>query len=160
MLSKEDFATVVKSSPIISVDFIVKNLDGKFLLGLRNNNPAKNYYFTLGGIIRKNEKIEDAIKRISLNEFNFEISKQNLIFNGVFEHFYQENFFDNYDFSTHYVVLSYIFHDVNSNIITSKELKNDDKYLNQHNDFIWLSKEEIIENKMVHPNVLEMIEHI
>jgi len=34
------------------------------LVGLRTNEPAKNYYFVPGGVIRKNETIELAFERI------------------------------------------------------------------------------------------------
>ncbi len=40
-LSHEDFATVVRSTPLISIDLIVENSRGEFLLGKRTNRPAQ-----------------------------------------------------------------------------------------------------------------------
>lgn len=40
-LSQEAFATVVQSTPLISIDLIVENAQGEFLLGKRNNRPAQ-----------------------------------------------------------------------------------------------------------------------
>ncbi|MGI1382625.1 GDP-mannose mannosyl hydrolase, partial [Escherichia coli] len=40
-LRQEDFATVVRSTPLVSLDFIVENSRGEFLLGKRTNRPAQ-----------------------------------------------------------------------------------------------------------------------
>ena len=40
-LRPEDFATVVRSTPLISIDLIVENDSGEFLLGKRTNRPAQ-----------------------------------------------------------------------------------------------------------------------
>jgi colanic acid biosynthesis protein WcaH len=159
MLSKEDFSNVVKNTPIIAVDFIVINNENKILLGKRNNNPAKDYYFTLGGVIRKEETIKEATRRISENELNYPLYIDSLKFNGVFEFIYKENFLDNEDFSTHYIVLSYIFYDID-NVINPYSLGVDDKYKNQHEEFIWLSKEEILNNNNMHKDLKELIKKI
>ena len=44
-LRQEDFATVVRSTPLVSLDFIVENSRGEFLLGKRTNRPAQGYWF-------------------------------------------------------------------------------------------------------------------
>jgi hypothetical protein len=44
-LSQEDFATVVRSTPLISIDLIVENERGEFLLGKRTNRPAQGFWF-------------------------------------------------------------------------------------------------------------------
>ena len=44
-LRQEDFATVVRSTPLVSLDFIVENSRGEFLLGKRTNRPAQGYLF-------------------------------------------------------------------------------------------------------------------
>ena len=41
VLRHEDFATVVRSTPLISIDLIVENAHGEFLLGKRLNRPAQ-----------------------------------------------------------------------------------------------------------------------
>lgn len=72
MLSTETFKTVVKSTPLVSVDLLVKN-EKKFLLGRRVNSPAKGIFFTIGGRIYKDEEIKDAIKRIANDELDFDL---------------------------------------------------------------------------------------
>lgn len=39
-LRQEDFATVVRSTPLVSLDFIVENSRGEFLLGKKNQPPG------------------------------------------------------------------------------------------------------------------------
>ena len=65
MLSIQAFKTVVKSTPLVSVDLLIKN-QKKFLLGRRVNNPAKGSFFSIGGRIYKDEEIKDAIKRLQM----------------------------------------------------------------------------------------------
>ncbi|EBV2538175.1 GDP-mannose mannosyl hydrolase, partial [Salmonella enterica] len=48
-LRQEDFAAVVRTTPLISLDFIVENGQGEILLGQRLNRPAQGYWFVPGG---------------------------------------------------------------------------------------------------------------
>ncbi|ELL8702496.1 GDP-mannose mannosyl hydrolase, partial [Escherichia coli] len=52
-LRQEDFATVVRSTPLVSLDFIAENSRGEFLLGKRTNRPAQGYWFVPGGRVQK-----------------------------------------------------------------------------------------------------------
>lgn len=49
------FETVVASAPLISIDLLVENEQGQYLLGLRKNRPAQGYWFVPGGRVQKNE---------------------------------------------------------------------------------------------------------
>ncbi len=40
-LSTQDFATVVRSTPLVSIDLIVENAQGEYLLGKRTNRRRK-----------------------------------------------------------------------------------------------------------------------
>jgi colanic acid biosynthesis protein WcaH len=62
MLNLETFKTVVENTPLISIDFIVRNKEDKILLGKRLNKPAQDFLFTLGGRVYKDEKLENAKK--------------------------------------------------------------------------------------------------
>ena len=95
----EKFKVVVEYAPLVSIDLIIKK-DNKILLGKRVNKPAFGYYFTTGGIVRKNESFKDAMKRIANNELGIHLSQEPK-FIGVFEHFYNDSIFD--EISTHYV---------------------------------------------------------
>ncbi len=68
------FKTIVANTPLISIDFIIRNSEGKALLGQRQNRPAQNFWFVPGGRIFKDESFENAFKRISLEELGKEFS--------------------------------------------------------------------------------------
>ena len=48
-ITDDQLLEVIKNAPLVSIDIIVKNKDGKILLGFRNNEPAKNTWFIPGG---------------------------------------------------------------------------------------------------------------
>ena len=64
LLSPDDFYSVVRLAPLVSIDLIIRNARGEVLLGLRNNEPAKGFYFVPGGIILKQERLHEAFARI------------------------------------------------------------------------------------------------
>ncbi len=142
MISIDNFKTVVDNTPLISIDFIIKNNEGNYLLGKRVNEPACGYWFTLGGRIFKNEKIEDAIKRLSKKEFNQEVTLDLLKFHGIYEHFYENSFVDK-NISTHYVVLVY----------ELKLQQNLDLPEDEHDEYNYFSKEEILNSSYIHTYV-------
>ncbi|MHC5075082.1 MAG: GDP-mannose mannosyl hydrolase, partial [Planctomycetota bacterium] len=50
-IKDDEFINVIKLTPLVSIDLLIKNADGKYLLGLRENEPAGNYWFVPGGRI-------------------------------------------------------------------------------------------------------------
>ena len=54
-LDADTFATVVHFAPLISIDLLVQNEHGEYLLGFRNNRPAQVYWFVPGGRVQKNK---------------------------------------------------------------------------------------------------------
>lgn len=145
VLSKDDYYTSVKLRPIVSVDFIVRD-DRDILVGRRINSPAKDTFFTPGGVVYKNESINQAISRISETEFGIKLTKDEVNFFGVYEHNYKDNFRDN-NFGTHYVVLTFIF-DIKSPL---NKINIDMK--DQHTAIKWLTPEQLLNHKEVHENV-------
>ncbi|MDX3959089.1 GDP-mannose mannosyl hydrolase [Aliarcobacter skirrowii] len=139
MLELDKFKTLVDIAPLISIDFIVRNNEDKILLGKRVNKPAKDYFFTLGGRIYKNETINEAKKRVLKDEIGLNIEDFNPKFIGVFEHFYNDSFVDE-NISTHYVNLAYE--------IKVSHIQELPKV--QHNIYVWLSKDEIMNSNEVH----------
>ena len=139
MLDNQTLETVISSTPLISIDLLVKK-DNKILLGKRINKPAQGYLFSTGGRIYKNETIESAMTRIAKNELNIEL-KLMPRFIGVFEHFYDDSIFQ--DVSTHYVNLAYE--------VKIKEMFN--LPTKQHNEYQWLTIDELLESKQVHKYV-------
>jgi len=142
--STEIFKCIVKNTPLISIDFIVKK-DNKILLGKRTNEPAKGYWFTIGGRIFKNETIKEAQKRILKEELNF-IGEFTSNFIGVFEHFYDTGF---EGIDTHYVNLAY-----------EVEIEVDKLPKDQHSEYRWFNLEELLNAKDVHNYVKEYFERI
>jgi len=142
VLELSTFKTVVQNTPLISIDFIIENSQGEYLLGKRVNAPACGVWFTLGGRILKDEKMENAIKRLSKKEFNLEITQEMLKFHGIFEHFYDDSFVDE-NISTHYIVMAY-------KIKLTHELE---LPTNEHSEYNYFSKEELMENSYVHEHV-------
>jgi len=141
-LNRADLIQVVKNAPLASIDLVVKNSRSEILLGLRKNEPAKDYWFVPGGRIMKNERIAQAFERISEEELGIEIAYEQAEFLGVFEHFYSSNFAQKEGFTTHYVALGYRI-DVSENAL---QLPNA-----QHHEYKWLSKDSIKRDEKVHP---------
>ncbi|MCT7487132.1 NUDIX domain-containing protein [Aliarcobacter cryaerophilus] len=137
LIPVEQFKTVVEHTPLISIDLVTMYQD-KVLLGKRVNKPAFGFYFTTGGIVRKNETFKDAQKRIAKDELGIELNKE-LKFLGVFEHFYDDSIFDG--ISTHYVNHGYL-------LELEKEL--DDIPKNQHSEYKWFTIEELLQSNEVH----------
>jgi colanic acid biosynthesis protein WcaH len=105
-LDAATFKTVVASTPLLSIDLLVENERGEYLLGLRKNRPAKGYWFVPGGRVQKNESLDDAFNRISTVELNVRLERSMASFLGVYEHFYNDSFSSSLT-STHYIVLAY-----------------------------------------------------
>jgi colanic acid biosynthesis protein WcaH len=138
MLPLKTFKTVIASSPLVSIDFIVRNNKGKILLGERTNRPAKGYWFVPGGRILKDESFADAFERLIKIELG--ITTVASKFKGVYQHFYDDNFSEE-KFTTHYVVLAY-------EIKFNGELSS--LPVKQHSNYYWLSESELLVSEKVH----------
>jgi len=136
MLGDQIFKTVVDSTPLVSIDILLKK-DNKVLLGRRVNKPAQGYFFSIGGRINKNETIDNAMARVALNELNIYL-KSTPEFIGVFEHFYDDSMYENV--STHYVNLAYEYE--------VEEIPN--LPTEQHSEYQWFSIDKLLESKQVH----------
>ena len=136
MLGDQIFKPVVDSTPLVSIDILLKK-DNKVLLGRRVNKPAQGYFFSIGGRINKNETIDNAMARVALNELNIYL-KSTPEFIGVFEHFYDDSMYENV--STHYVNLAYEYE--------VEEIPN--LPTEQHSEYQWFSIDALLESKQVH----------
>ncbi len=110
MLDHQTFLNVVANTPLVSVDFLLMR-GNEVLLGLRNNRPAKGFWFVPGGRILKDETIAKALLRIAGNELGLakllENGQLKVAFYGAYEHFYDDCFAGDHAVSTHYVVLAH-----------------------------------------------------
>jgi colanic acid biosynthesis protein WcaH len=149
MLPFETFKTIIKHTPLISIDLIVSDQKGRILLGKRNNRPAQGYWFVPGGRILKGESMSVAYKRLTLNELGVEFDIVNAQLIGPFEHFYEDNVSVE-DFSTHYIALGYrLIVDQNSLELPTE----------QHNQYKWMSEEQLLNDSYVHKHSRWYFDH-
>lgn len=145
MLDKETFLSVVKNTPLVSIDLIVRSEDDEILMGERVNQPAAGYWFVPGGIVLKGERLNEAFQRITKTELGktYHIDNGRLL--GVFTHLYDTNFAREPDVTTHYVVLAYEL----QCCLELSTLPGD-----QHRNYRWMSEgddaQKIHENSMVY----------
>jgi colanic acid biosynthesis protein WcaH len=139
-LEKETFKTVIASTPLVSIDLVVKNSLGQYLLGYRNNRPAQGMWFVPGGRIQKDETMDKAFLRLTKDELGQSIPRNDTAFIGPFEHFYQDCVFGS-ECTTHYVVLAYT-------VNFTDDLANLPNV--QHNQYAWFDREELLLKEDVH----------
>lgn len=139
------FQTVVASTPLVAIDLVVRNGRGEVFLGLRVNRPAYGFWFVPGGRIRKNESLDSAFLRITLDELGRPFERATARLLGVFEHFYEDSVFANAGFGpdTHYVVLSYCLELDDSTLQPPAE---------QHQQYRWWPQDELRFSSRVHEN--------
>ena len=142
-LAARDFDDVVRLTPLVAIDLIVRSADGRVLVGRRSFEPAKGSFFVPGGRITKNETLAAAFRRISLAELGVEKKIAQARFMGVYEHFYTTNNREQAGFGTHYVTLAY---EVTSPV-REASLPRD-----QHGEYEWLSEAELLRRPEVHAN--------
>ena len=142
-LEPGDFENVIRLTPLVSIDMIVRSSDGRVLLGRRNNEPAKGCFFVPGGRITKNETLAAAFRRISLAELGVEKQIGEARFLGVFEHLYPTNHFEREGFGTHYVTLAYELTSPVEDALLPKD---------QHGEYAWQTEAELLMSPIVHEN--------
>jgi colanic acid biosynthesis protein WcaH len=147
-LDKDTFSTVINNTPLVSIDLIVKNSEEKVLLGKRVNQPAKGYWFVPGGRIYKDERLDAAFSRTVKDEIGLKLKREEAEFYGLYEHFYDNNVFND-AFSTHYVVLAH-------KIITDDVLTLN----NQHTEYRWFNIAELLQDETVHSNTKDYFREV
>jgi len=137
------FAQAVRLGPLVSIDLITLNRFDQVLLGLRSNRPAQNTWFVPGGRVHKDERLADAIQRISQAELGRTFGMDQALFKGVYEHLYPDNFSGDPGFGTHYMVLAYTL---------PFDAQLDRLPAAQHGTFRWFGIDELLEHLQVHEN--------
>lgn len=141
VLQDKEFLRIVDATPLVAIDLIIRNEAGEVLLGQRVNRPAKDSWFVPGGRILKNERVKDALRRISQRELGITISEATLV--GVFDHLYADNFLNAPDVTTHYVALGFA-----AELPRGTRLTAD----NQHGELKWWSVPKLLAEPLVHEN--------
>jgi colanic acid biosynthesis protein WcaH len=142
-LDKQTFSTVIASTPLVSIDLVVKNNRWQTLLGQRLNRPAKGFWFVPGGRILKNEALATAFKRLTLDELGDEFNIEQACLLGPYDHFYDNNVFGD-AFSTHYVAVAYV-------LVIDHELNHLPAGV-QHGTYHWFEIDSLASNNEVHVN--------
>jgi colanic acid biosynthesis protein WcaH len=140
-LEPQDFEHIIRLTPLVAIDLVVRSPDGRILVGYRKNEPAKECFFNPGGRITKNETLAAAFRRISLAELGVEKQIGEGRFLGVYEHFYETNNPERPGFGTHYVVLAYALTLPQQDWLLPNE---------QHGEFAWLTESELLQSPQVH----------
>lgn len=142
MLEPAEFKSVVRNTPLLAVDLIVKSPENKTLLGLRKNAPARGFWFVPGGRVFKNESAEQAFRRISGGELGLELDLCEMKFRGIYDHIYEDNVFGDPGFNTHYVVMA------SEIVLRSDKLLLPDA---QHNSYRFVDTADLRSDPEVHP---------
>jgi len=129
MLENDEFLVVVKNTPLVSIDLIIRSQDNALLMGLRLNEPAAGFWFVPGGRVKKDESIDEAFLRITKTELAISYTIDHAKLLGAFTHKYRTNFAEIQGIGTHYVVLAY-------ELKTEIEIDNLPK--EQHSKYKWI----------------------
>lgn len=140
-MTDEEFLHIVDATPLVSIDLVIRNERGEALLGWRVNRPAQNSWFVPGGRIRKNERVKEALQRISERELGVTIAEAKLL--GVFDHIYEDNFLGAPKVNTHYVVLGF-----SAGLPSQTDFTADD----QHSELKWWNVSDLLASRDVHEN--------
>jgi len=145
LLPADAFLAVVRHAPLVAVDLIIENDRREVLLGLRNNRPARHYWFVPGGRIRKNETIRAALERVSRDELAIGAPPGDARLIGAYDHRYDDNYAGVAGVGTHYVVLAFR--------LTLPDLDLGELPLSQHRAYRWFPVATLLEAADVHPHV-------
>lgn len=150
MLAPEKYLQALSLTQVVSIDLIVKNSQGKVLVGKRKNKPAQGYFFVPGGRIYKNETIPQGIERLAEMELGISLKNFTHNFLCISDHIYPDNFLGAVDseqkpVGTHYLCIG-VELDLNKSRMDEKI------FSDQHSAMNWLTQEEILSRKDVHPN--------
>ena len=140
MLDTKTFKTVIKNTPLVSIDICLICKD-QILLGKRNNEPLKGQRFTPGGRVLKNESWQNCITRVFFSETGILVEDMDMFkFMGIWDHFYPNSAIDE-NISTHYVNLPHFI-----SVIKKPSINLD----SQHESMKWFDLKEVVDNKSFH----------
>lgn len=134
-INDQDFKKGISLLPLVSIDLLIKNDKDQYLLGLRINSPAKDYWFVPGGRIRRMENLYDAFERICELELGQKLNYMDTRLIGIFEHMYDDSY-DSPVIGTHYISIGL---EIKIDKIIFQKLSK-----RQHQNFKWFSVEEIM----------------
>ena len=147
MLPEAAFTQAVAALPLVSIDLCITDAQDNLFLGQRNNAPAKQWWFTPGVRIRKNEAIGDALTRLLHDELRLHAAlSTRAALMGAWDHFYPDSAFDA-NVSTHYVNLP---HWLRLTQDEADALRPSEGALEQHSGWRWLPLWQAADEPTVH----------
>jgi ADP-ribose pyrophosphatase YjhB (NUDIX family) len=84
-LPEEKFKEIYSQVPRLSVDVLLQDKNGDFLMTRRAISPRKGYWHTAGGTVLKGESVLQAVKRICYKELGFHPTVVSSIPRGIVE---------------------------------------------------------------------------
>lgn len=140
-LDENTFSTVLESTPLVSIDLLIKNENNEYLLGERINRPAKGFWFVPGGRILKSETLKAAFERLTLAEIGKCYPMESARLLGPYDHIYSDSVLGEH-ISTHYVAIAYEFEVEKLGTLPT----------NQHSSYLWMTADKIMTSENVHDN--------
>jgi colanic acid biosynthesis protein WcaH len=139
-LSREEFLEVLDRTPLVSIDLVIKDPEGKILLGRRINEPAKGMWFVPGGRIMKNETLEEAFERVAADETGVRYKMNSASLIGAYTHFYNTNVYLEDGITTQYIALAY---ELTVPVRWNPDAKE------QHTEYEWVGKDELLGTNVI-----------
>ncbi len=140
-MNDQQFLEIIKNTPLVSIDLIIRNERDEVLLGMRTHEPARGWWFVPGGRIVKDESLDAAFERVLKTETGIDAQRSSAILKGAYEHLYPVNRFGAEGVSTHYVVLA---HELR---ISGRTVRPAD---DQHSEYRWFSIRDLLASEDVH----------
>ena len=136
------FKLIVSNTPLFSIDIVLLNEKNEILTGLRNNPPAKNFWFLPGGRVKKNQILDEAFCEITKSELGKCLKYENSTLLGLHEHLWSDSIYGD-DISTHYI---------NAPMMIKKEQSYFDLPDNdaQHSGYKWTKWNEFEKDPSIH----------
>ena len=133
VINQDLYENIHKHMPIMCVDIVLKTNNKQFLMVKRNTDPAIDKWWLVGGRVLKNESLEQAVKRKTLEEIGITISEVEEIVSG-YEIMFKEDPY-NHGTGTHNIVTCYLSYLININNIKL------DKYHKEYKLFKYICNE-------------------
>jgi len=141
-LGLEQFKAVVRDTVLVSLDLLLINERGELLIGRRTHAPARGYAFVPGGRVMKGETLAIALQRIAKEETGLDLTLNQVVLHGIYDHIYDDSCFDDASISTQYVVIA-----CRCAVSSDAQVFSDQ----QHESLHFMPVAEIIADPRVHP---------
>ena len=116
MIPAHIYTQILEHMPICAVDFVLLH-QGKVLLALRKDEPAKGQWWIPGGRVLKNETLIDAVKRKAKQEMGVDVEIIRKI--DSYEVMFTEAPFPDVKTGVHYLAVCFLVIPQDTNIIIS-----------------------------------------